>query len=59
MSAISSSASLSREQQTARFTGAAGWALLRYGLALTDLLLLGAALFTLAKGLRVSRGRAS
>src|SRR5262245_38101389 len=32
MSTISSSASLSREQQTARFTGAAGLVLLRYGL---------------------------
>ena len=33
MSTISSSVSFSREQQTARFTGAAGLVLLRYGLA--------------------------
>src|SRR5688572_11461020 len=32
MSTISSSVSFSREQQTARFTGAAGLVLLRYGL---------------------------
>ena len=32
MSTISSSGSFSREQQTARFTGAAGLVLLRYGL---------------------------